>query len=236
MFKKFFSVSMIAVLLITAISTSSVSASTTIKPINPLYETEVIKETDTYQKVKYTNTETGEVEYLEAILKEDGSKVYKATANGETKTIQNDGKDILVKDEEGKVENKVATKDLGKVENSEGEVGAQYFPNPGGVFQFYSSYKHSVDLYGSSISFIAGLIAAALGAGVIASALTSIATTALQEVLPHLYMKTTKYVDYTRKPLRTTWGYDTDYYRYYDYTNYAGTSWTTSTTYLTPGP
>ena len=233
--KKAFYCLLIAVLVVPTLSMSRVKAA---KAPSQKLLTEVVTSTDTHQKLKVTNTDTGEVQYLESIKKKDGSTIFKSTANGETKTISKKGEKVIVKDENGQVDEEVNVEDLGSSDKKVNSIGVmpQIIPSGGGGdWEYIKTYKHSISWKSTVVTTVAGVIAAAVSAGAATSIFITVASTAVNEGVPHYYMITSKYKNYS-DPTRIRTGYGTEYYKYYDYTNYAGYTWSVLTDYITPGP
>lgn len=229
MFKK---IVMAGVLTFTTLSTSVFAyANDQVRPTDKKvvepdeFDIQYLENTDTYQKIKFTNTKTQEVEYLEVVIEENKTEY----------TAQFDNKEVVVTRGEDYVTehdlqtNEVKFTDLKAEPNEQqsklNDVGILAVPAPVDPGQY--TYSHSITGSRSTdvaaISLVAGIIASIYGGPVIGTC-TTIATYLWGIKAKNVWYKSDHYL------WRDSYHYPASYTKYYaypDYTNFINSIWKT---------
>lgn len=147
------------------------------------YKTEIIESSADYSKVKFTNVETGEVEYLEG-KKENGEFVYYASFEDETHKISREGNQVLL-DGEVVVEESV-TEQL----NSNGSMSSI------SSIKWDNGYTTSGSnaILVNRASLLAGILASIIG-GPVTGTVTSLATYIIGAQIKQIWWKRTEYTN-----------------------------------------
>lgn len=197
------------------------------------YKVEVVEETDTYEKVKYTTLSTGEVEYLETDLSGDIPEYIATYYDEETNqemevVITNDGDEVVIHNlTTNEVEKEAIQKELVLEAKNKDVVGTMNLPGGNGEYvkvHTFNGKKTVTDAMSSSISLIAGVVAG-IFYGKKAGIATTIAMAIMTSGAPQFYYKHELYY------WRDIPSYPAYYVRYYEYSNhtgYYGAAWNTT--------
>gem|GEM_PF-3873418 len=141
---------------------------------NEIYDIEYLENTDVYQKIKITNKETGEIEFLEADLT---NKEYRAIYNDKQTKQQTEV--LITREEDSIVVENLTTneKKTEKIFNLSNENPVTYaLPGGNGEYQLQQTFtgsKSLVDNGTATFSVVAGLVVSVYG-GPIAGVVTTI--------------------------------------------------------------
>lgn len=210
-------------LLFSLISSSAFSSSianassveTTNLNSNEKYEIEYLENTDVYQKIKFTNKETGEIEYLEADFTKENPE-YLATYTDQKTKQQTE---VLIT----KVEDSVVSKNLKtnetkieKIFNLEDSIQPFGLPGGNGDYELVYTFHGSKQLTGNgTIALVAGIIASIYG-GPITGIVVSIASYLITAGAPVFYYIHELYY------YKGAAGKPASFVRYYENSNYTG--------------
>lgn len=184
---------------------------------NENYEIEYLENTDVYQKIKFTNKETGETEYLEADLT---NNEYRAIYNDEQTKQQTE---VLITKEEDSIVTENLTTNEQKTEkifnlSSENNIQQRGLPGGNGDYQLQATFKGSKSLTNNgtaTVSLAAGIIASIYG-GPITGIVVSIASYLVTAGAPTFYYVHELYY-YKGFPV-----YPAAFVKYYENSNYTG--------------
>ncbi|WP_419961858.1 hypothetical protein [Psychrobacillus sp. BM2] len=196
-----------------ALANSEVSVQAT-KKLENGFEIEYLENTKDYQKIKFTNQETKEVEYLEVVIDENGQAEYTAYYNNKV-TVLN--QDATLGYELNLETNTTKTIDL-----SESKIDIQAVaPEEPGNYVYQTTFKSSKSFDTAIVSLIAGIVASVYG-GPITGVATGIATFLYSTKAKQFWYVTDLYYykDFPGKPASYT-----KYYAYPDYTNLINSIW-----------
>lgn len=163
----------LSILLLIVPYSASASASTDVGNVN-LLESDLVTtlievNTEEYQKIKFTNNETQEVEYLEVTQNADGSYIYKSISKDQELEIKNEEDTTIITN--------LKTKEVKKIENDEvlsnlNINASSDEPVPHYIYSHTTYGSRSLDV--AAVSAIAGILASIYG-GPVTGSLLSIA-------------------------------------------------------------
>lgn len=203
------------------LSSSTANASpveNNIQNISPSFEIEYLENTDSYQKIKFTNKDTGEVEFLEVDLSKENPE-YRATYKDEQTEQQTEV--VITKEEDSIALENLTTNETKKekIFNLEDNtIQPLALPGGNGDYQLYHTFKGSKSLSesgASTISLIAGIVASIYG-GPVTGIVTSIATYLLTAGAPKFYYIHELYY------YKGASAKNASFVRYYENSNYTG--------------
>lgn len=153
---------------------------------NENYEVEYLENTDVYQKIKFTNKETGEIEYLEVDL---NNNEYRAIYNDKQTKQQTEV--LITREEDSIVTENLTTNEIKteKTYNLSGNIGTRALPGGNGDYELQHTFKGSksiVDDGVTTISLIAGIVASIFG-GPVTGVVTGVASYLLFKGSPAFY-------------------------------------------------
>jgi hypothetical protein len=191
------------------------------------YDVQYIKDTPDYQKIKFTNLETKEIEIVESKMV-DGNRIFTAKSKDEQVQITRELNKLKVTNENtGKAE----YTDLGSPSDSDVQsisingnvqgIVPMDIPNDGDIWRYETTWKGSRGLDVTGASAIAGIIASIYG-GPITGVVTSIATFYASYKAKNIWWICDLYSDYSNY---YHMGESYSFYRYPDYTNYINETW-----------
>jgi len=184
---------------------------------NENYEIEFLENTDVYQKIKFTNKETNEIEYLEVDLtKNEYRAIYddKQTKQQTEVLITTEEDSIVI---ENLMTNEKTTEKIYN-ESNENTVLPTALPGGNGDYQLQNTWKGSKSLTDNgtaTVSLAAGIIASIYG-GPITGIVTTIASYLVTKGAPTFYYIHELYY-YRGAP-----GKPASFVRYYENSNYTG--------------
>lgn len=184
---------------------------------NEKYEIEYLENTDTYQKIKFTNKETGEIEYLGVDLSKENPE-YLATYNDKQTKQQTEV--LITKLEDSIVIENLTTNETKteKIFNLEDSIQPLGLPGGNGDYVLEHTFKGSkslVDNGVATISLIAGIVASVFG-GPVVGVVTTIATYLLSAGAQKFYYVHELYY-YKGAPAKPA-----SFVKYYENSNYTG--------------
>lgn len=197
------------------------------------YTVETLVENEEYQKIKFTNNLTGEVEYLEADLSGEEA-VYTATyfdeetqKEHEVQTYKEENEIVIQNLTTGEVERDELETDVENVVKDENAFSVMNLPGGNGEYVKQATIngkKTITDAMSGSVALIAGVVASVYG-GIIAGIATTIAVHLMGLGAPVFYYK---HEIYWWRDLPT---WPATYVRYYEKSNHTGyinAAWKTS--------
>lgn len=178
------------------------------------FEMETIDDTKEHQKIKFTNLETGEVEYVESIL-ENGKYVYFSTNDEGKQKIESVNGTIKITDQETKEVKylkpiKSTIKDDIKVEDASSLAAAWW--------EQVNMYRSSYAIDTAKLSLVAGILASIYG-GPVTGVITSIASYLISINAPNVWYIVRQYQDQYDL---NHWMDETYYYADPNYSNFRG--------------
>ncbi|WP_374965543.1 hypothetical protein [Lysinibacillus sp. RS5] len=183
------------------------------------YEIEYLENTDVYQKIKFTNKETGEIEYLEVDLTNENPE-YLATYNDKQTKEQTEVS--ITKEEDSLVIENLTTNEKKTEEifnlSNENTVLPRALPGGNGDYKLQNTWKGSKSLTDNgtaTVSLAAGIIASIYG-GLITGVVTTIASYLVTKGAPTFYYIHELYY-YKGAPAKPA-----SFVRYYEKSNYTG--------------
>lgn len=218
--KKLLSIVLTLVLMLTC-TMNVFAAGSTVTPsatiIQDNFKIETLENSKEHQKIKITNSKTGEVEYTESFLKNGKYEYFSTTnkgknqienVNGTTKVTNLDTKEIKIYTEPVVTSNTV-------VKNNSVMV-----PQIGGWDGIGSRWYSSTGIVSNQVSLMVGIVASACFSPV-TGVITSVVIYAINYFLPTVYWYQDHFVDsYDETHFRD----DTSFFANQDYTNFKGTS------------
>lgn len=188
---------------------------------------EILEDTDVFQKIKFTNVQTGEVEYLEATINGDDI-VYRAFYDNMEAVIA-DNSLTLHNLSTGEVE----IRDITPIDGNAGvmqsisldgnaDIGTQSVPVDGTHYELYNTYKSSKSLDVGTEAFIVGVLAAICGVPITHAILLTTASYYYGIKAANIWYIQDLYL------WRNSFHYQASnykFYRYPDYTNFINSVW-----------
>lgn len=193
------------------------------------YDVKVVKQNSFYQKIKFTNLENGEIEYLESFLLENGDYKYKSTDSNQIElAIQNLADEVVVTDE---LDNEIITIEIDETHDSINTLNIKRIEDGISTFGLYDNvpkktkwasyrkYKSSKDANVNAVSLLAGILVSIAGGGPVVGIVTAAATYYYSSKSKRIYYHIDKQTRFNNgRQVRSI----VKYYKYHDYTGYLG--------------
>lgn len=168
------------------------------------YKTEIIESRADYSKVKFTNVETGEVEYLEG-KKENGEFVYYASFEDETHKITKEGNQVLL---DGEVVAEESVTEQLNTNDSMNSISSIDWTDG-----YTTSGSNAIVV--NRVSLLAGILASIVG-GPVTGTITSLASYIIGSQITQIWWKRTQYFD------RANPCWMRSHVNYYEHSNFTG--------------
>lgn len=150
---------------------------------NYLYS-QIVNKKD-YQKIKITNLENGEIEYLESFIKKDGTIDFLATTNDGIFNIESNEKEVILKKDNVVIE--VYNKNSFSINTVQNQLITPMAYGQWGPDEI--SYGNRSFYVGISASVLTGIIGGIFSLGTTSSIVTSIVSVIISEAIGNVWYK-----------------------------------------------